>query len=246
MSNGYRNRAFALGLVVGGVIVFLVFLFGQKVYDFAKCYHEAQCERSAEKYEGKDFPSWWWWDWTGSLVTSDDTLAQWIMSFFTIAAVLLVWRTLVSTQNMARETTRIGEAQVMAHLMPVDLLASLERFDSAQGETAHFSADFKIKNTGSTPAYRISVSAVVDGFGGREWTSAVPRDIGPNGEAMAKIYSNIDPGRLEDKALGYKMSIYINFDTVFTRAGDTAKQIRVRFDYIIKRNLDGTHKAKRL
>ena len=121
MSNGYRNGAFALGLTIGASVVLLIFLFGQKVYDVAKCYQTKECERSATKYEGQDFPSSWWWDWTGRLVTSDDTLAQWIMSFFTIAAVLLVWRTLKATQDMAIETQRmardareIGDAQTRA------------------------------------------------------------------------------------------------------------------------------------
>lgn len=123
MSKRFTDGYFALGLTIGSSVVLFAFLFGQNVYDLAKCYHTAQCERSAAKYEGKDFPSSWWWDWTGSLVTSHDTLAQWIMSFFTIAAVLLVWRTLLATHEMVEDTKRmtrdareIGEAQVRAYI----------------------------------------------------------------------------------------------------------------------------------
>jgi len=154
MSDGYRNGAFALGLTIGASVVLLLFLFGQKVYDMAKCYQTQECERSATKYEGQDFPSSWWWDWTGRLVTSDDTFAQWIMSFFTIAAVLLVWRTLVATQEMVRDTKKmaldtreIGEAQVRAYCSVSN--ASCRVSDSSA------KISFTITNSGQSPALAV-------------------------------------------------------------------------------------------
>ena len=104
------GNGLASGIILGGGTTAVLFLFGQAIYDLAKCNHDGQCDRYAAQYEGEDLPSTWWWFWDGSIVSASDTLAQWIMAFFTIAVVLLVWRTLVATQVIAGETTRIGEA----------------------------------------------------------------------------------------------------------------------------------------
>lgn len=158
MSNGYKNGAFALGLTIGSSAVLLLFLLGQHIYDLAKCYHTQQCERSAAKYEGQDFPGSWWWDWTGSLVTSDDTLAQWIMSFFTIAAVILVWRTLSATQEMvadtkqmAADTRDIGQAQVRAYLSIESAIISLMHGDKSPY------IKFVVRNSGQSPARKVRI-----------------------------------------------------------------------------------------
>ena len=99
-----NNHKFALGLVTGGGLVAILLLFGQAIYDFAKCYQTGQCDRHAVKYESEDFPSSWWWRWTGDLVSSGDTLANWIMAIFTILVTFLVWRTLIATQKIATDT----------------------------------------------------------------------------------------------------------------------------------------------
>jgi hypothetical protein len=110
----WRN-GFAVGLTAGICLATLVILSGQVIYDLARCGCNAQRSRHSAQYEGKDFPSSWWWRWTGDLVSSGDTFAQWIMVFFTIAAVLLVWRTFVATQEMAVDTREIGQAQARAY-----------------------------------------------------------------------------------------------------------------------------------
>ncbi len=186
--------------------------------------------------------------------------AAWLTAVLTTGGVFLLWLTLVYTrrtlneakdatvaaQNTVNVTREIGEAQVMAHLMPVDLSVRLIKSYSDQRKTAYFSAKFKIKNVGSTPAYRVSVSSVVDGFDKNEWANANPSDIGPHDEALIKFRSGIDPRTLGDERFNYRMNVYIRFDTIFTRASDSPKRNSVRFDYEITRNSNGTHDAKRL
>ena len=145
---------FALGIVLGGTIVAVLFLFGQAIYDLAKCNHDGQCNRYAAQYNGEDFPSSWWWFWDGSFVSASDTLAQWIMAFFTIAVVLLVWRTLIATQEMARETTRIGEAQVRAYVS----ISKVENIHVTAGE--NIALNISISNSGASPAKSVAYVAI--------------------------------------------------------------------------------------
>ena len=93
---------------------------------------------------------------------------QWIMAFFTIAVVLLVWRTLIATQDMARDARDFGSAQVKASVDAVraaseanQVLRDEQRpwlkigyecspilFDKEIGVRVHFSA----RNFGARPA----------------------------------------------------------------------------------------------
>tara|TARA_R110002110_G_scaffold12021_6_gene57262 strand:- start:98 stop:904 length:807 start_codon:yes stop_codon:yes gene_type:complete len=137
-----------------------LFLFGHAVYDWAKCEQTAECYRHAAKYEGKDFPSSWWWRWTGDLVSSSDTLAQWIMAFFTIAVTLLVWRTLVATQDMASQTREVMATEsrsIELEYRPIITVDRLEINDwGAQPGHIRHMARFVIVNHGKTPAQIIS------------------------------------------------------------------------------------------
>jgi len=104
---------FALGLVVG-ICLCLIFglwfsLFSQRIEQPVGTDHDGHGHAYAENYEQENEVGWW--RWTGSLVTSSDTLAQWIMMAFTVGAVFLVWRTLIATQDMARDTRELGIAQ---------------------------------------------------------------------------------------------------------------------------------------
>lgn len=91
MRNGDGRIGFAFGIVAGFVIAVLFLLV-----------------RSGE------LPNWWHHD--GVLITSKDTLAQWTMTLFTVIAAALLWRTLLATQEMAKDARRIGESQVRAYL----------------------------------------------------------------------------------------------------------------------------------
>lgn len=111
MSNGYRNGAFALGLVTGVGIALNLFL-----------WLEYQDQRTSDQKastngeQGGEQVAGWLDRFIGTFVSPSDTLAQWIMAIFTIAVVILVWRTLVATQEMARDTREIGRIQNMAYV----------------------------------------------------------------------------------------------------------------------------------
>jgi hypothetical protein len=149
MSKGYRNGAFALGLVVGGGIALNVFLW----LDYRANYKSYAAANSNSNENSSEIGKLW--DRVlGVFVSPSDTLAQWIMAVFTIAVVFLVWRTLVATQEMARDTRHIGEAQTRAYLS----------FDSVEAVFLNDGDGFtgvylrpRIKNTGQTPA-RISLT----------------------------------------------------------------------------------------
>ena len=162
MSKFSWRNGFAVGIVAGACVTTLVILFGQAIYDLAKCNHNGQCDRYAAQYESKNFPSSWWWLWDGQIVSASDTLAQWIMAVFTIAVALLVWRTLITTQQMVLETREIGQAQVRAHmyLEIVDVLVNAKLV----GGDDHIKVCVKCKvhNTGNSPANRMSVLYEID------------------------------------------------------------------------------------
>lgn len=162
MSKFNWRNGFTVGLTVGGAAVLLPFLFVQNIYDLARCYQTQKCERSAALYESQDFPSWWWWDWTGSLVTSDDTLAQWLMSILTIAAVFLVWRTLVvtrrtllATQRMASDARDIGNRQTRAYC-GVESIEAVPVSHPDDTKSKPLFAKVIIKNFGQSPGHKCS------------------------------------------------------------------------------------------
>jgi len=99
----------------------------------------------------------WWW--IGRVVYAEDTAAQWIMMLATIAAAYLLLRTLWATQDMARETTRIGEAQVRAYLVFIGVRAALER--DAAGNVTGIAFKGVMRNTGQSPAEAVDLRTVV-------------------------------------------------------------------------------------
>ncbi|PWK54775.1 hypothetical protein C8D95_11067 [Silicimonas algicola] len=155
--NRWRN-GFAVGLGFGLSAATVILIWGSGIYDFVDCIARDQCNGYAGRFEADDEPQWWWW--TRRLVASEDTLAQWVMSFFTIVAAGLLVGTLVATQRMAAdtrkmvlETTRIGEAQVRAYL-------TIEKV-SVTPRAEQFYVDWDIaltvRNTGQSPARSVMI-----------------------------------------------------------------------------------------
>lgn len=153
MSEGYRNGAFALGLVTGlGLTLNLVLwldLRSQKPRD--------QSANADGNEAASQVGHWWGWL-IETFVNPYDTLAQWIMTIFTIVAVILVWLTYSVTRRMAedsravvRDTREIGEKQVRAYVS----------IQSIQGERIPKTNGTRIvvvlKNTGASPAFRLKV-----------------------------------------------------------------------------------------
>ncbi len=168
------------------------------------------------------------------------------MAIFTVAVVVLVYRTLVATQKMATDTREIGEAQVMAHLVPKGVSAGVTTFNSVGGNEYSLGVTLIIANVGSTPAYRVSARGVINKTkANTEWVAAMPRDVAPNEDCEIKFDCDIKrvPEAIQDNS--DILSVYMRFDTVFTR-GVAKKPKSVRFDYRITRDRQGMTLATRI
>lgn len=97
-SSDWRN-GFTLGLGAGVCVTLILIVFEEFLHYFAECVTNGECEKYASAYKREEVPDWWGWDWTGHLVTSDDTLAQWVMAIFTIVAAFVLWLTLRSANK---------------------------------------------------------------------------------------------------------------------------------------------------
>jgi hypothetical protein len=78
-----------------------------------------------------------------------------VIAGITGLGVYYVWLTLRATQDMARETTRIGGVQVRAYVGVVNATVTNLKL----GE--QFRVDFKVQNSGQSPAKQLSVTTVV-------------------------------------------------------------------------------------
>jgi hypothetical protein len=153
MSNGYQNGAFALGLITGLGMAVNLFL-----------WVDLQARREKMPFTGQgnsvDFShSGSIWDGLlGTFVSPSDTLAQWIMTVFTIAAVVFVALTYIVTRRMAedskavvRDTREIGEKQVRAYVS----------VQSAYGQSIPGENGTRLvvvlKNTGASPAFGLNI-----------------------------------------------------------------------------------------
>lgn len=164
----------------------------------------------------------------------------------TVLGVIFVAKTFVATQRIAMDTREIGEAQVMAHLMPKYLRAHLTTFNVDDVDKYEISIKLNVKNVGNTPAYRVYAKAVVNKIKvDPEWIAAEPRDVAPNEDCEIKLYCDIDRPPVPNMDDADILSVYLRFDTVFTR-GITKKANRVRFDYRITSGPQGKTLANRI
>jgi hypothetical protein len=148
MSKGYRNGAFALGLVVGGGLALNLFLW----LDYKAKYEGDQPTNSNGGTQSSEIGSYW--DMLiGTFISPSDTLAQWIMAIFTIAVVVLVYRTLVATQDMARDTRDIGQKQARAYLSIMLGKAEIEVVGNKDGSNLVVKIAVSVMNSGNTPGY---------------------------------------------------------------------------------------------
>lgn len=108
----WRN-GFAVGLTLGIFSTALVLLVGENLNDLAKCIAQTEhCESTQTQKDGKE-PEWW--NWTRRLVAAEDTLAQWIMAFFTIAATAVLLLTLRSANKTNAAAVKASQAALEAN-----------------------------------------------------------------------------------------------------------------------------------
>lgn len=238
MRKNYWRNGFTTGLAVGSLVLLPIIVLLYRTYP-VNCIAEASSHDGCTKIDSQQDQHWWL---IRGVAYMDDTVAQWIMMIFTVIAVVLVYRTLISTQDMARETTRIGEAQVSAHVMPVSLTVEPRSIVSDGLRHQYFAATFKVKNVGATPAYRVCVAGISDNFGHKNWNKVKPSDIGPGEASDIRFQIFIDPaldGKFDHR---HEIKIYVQFDTIFTRGQHGTK--RIRFDYVT--DMQGFYEAERL
>lgn len=200
MSNSYKNGAFALGVVVGGGITLNLVLWSayppiDKITD-----------PTAINGNSEAHPTIQFWDWLiNTFITPSDSIAQWAMAALSLAAVFLLWWTLQASratlkvsQDMANETTRIGEAQVKPYLG-----FDVKSGNVIAGQPIQFQID--ITNYGASPAFDFAcASTAVIRNANWTWESEKSWDDGnsPVGEEIPSHY-------LHPKG---RMTVYIDTD----------------------------------
>ncbi len=116
MFKGYRDGRFAIGLILGiGIGIFWILildvsspLIDPSTSSMTDCGGTANdCGNNSNGVPDRGY-------WLRRFFALEDTLAQWIMMAFTIAAAFLLLGTLRATQEMARETSQIGNDQINA------------------------------------------------------------------------------------------------------------------------------------
>lgn len=101
MFRSSRDYSFALGLASGICATLIFILFGGEIYDLVNCISQTECDKYTTSDEHQKEPNWWYW--TRRFVEMEDSLAQWIMSVFSVVAVILLWKTL-SAANKTNES----------------------------------------------------------------------------------------------------------------------------------------------
>jgi hypothetical protein len=97
-----------------------------------------------------------WWKHDGAVVTSKDTLANWLVATFSFIAAIFLWLTLRATQEMAQDTRRIGELQARAYLD-----VKLTQVEAGKDGKSFWIFRVRLSNTGQSPASQIYVQVNV-------------------------------------------------------------------------------------
>ncbi len=167
MPNPYKNGAFALGLVVGGGIALNLFLWlDYRANNIITA--NAEAEQNAENSQIGAF----WDGLIGTFVSPSDTLAQWVMAFFTICATIVLIFTLrsanktnsaaVKASNAALEANQIMRDEQRPWIKISDVKVTNEGdFLAEQGPgTRCLRFKFMISNLGPRPARNIRALAI--------------------------------------------------------------------------------------
>ena len=159
MSSGYRDGAFALGLTTGVGLALNLFLW----LDYQaqnKCRSDPKgCQTQENSQIGTV------WDGViGTFIIPSDTLAQWIMAFFTIAATVVLVLTLRSANktNMAAiDAAKAAEdtnALIRQEQRPwIKLERDLTCEVNDLGHSLTLTWNYNLRNVGAKPAFDVSV-----------------------------------------------------------------------------------------
>jgi hypothetical protein len=125
MPRGDRGAVFAIGLVVGVALALLFLVWA--VPQFRSPIRQPATHSSEEVDRGRpaadengNEPQWW--HWTRRLVAAEDTLAQWVMAFFAIAATAISYRAIVLVNETLKANTAAVEQARIANQVAKDAL----------------------------------------------------------------------------------------------------------------------------
>lgn len=161
MSNYFKNGYFAFGLVVGIGVTLIIGVFGEHLYKLVQCIAGHECNAYPNAQEQGEEPEWWYW--TRRIVSAEDTLAQWVMSIFSIIAVALIWITLSHSKRAANYTQQMLDEAKIATKATQD---SIKAFLAAnppkliiEDDGIPRKLDIRITNVGKSPAYSATLRA---------------------------------------------------------------------------------------
>lgn len=231
MSDGYRNGAFALGLVVGIGAALNLFLWSAYSANKSREYISTEPEHAQDNQDVMGS-----WDWFfNTFVDPQDTIAQWGMALLSLAAVYLLWetlkasrQTLVATRSMAIDTREIGEAQVRAYPHFRIMNITLEEIDTPQGNLL-VNLELQFANSGQTPASELVIHY---GIGPVRAT-----DFRPLGEVLdlkhTEITSSFLPANAAfDDGSGSDLREIINIDRKSLKSGETKIGFFILLEYL--------------
>ncbi len=155
MSKFNWRNGFASGLIVGSVLVVLLCVaVGLATATIDPTTSGNACG-GAGSYDCADnseqVPYGWYW--LRRAFAVEDTIAQWVMMAFTIAAAFLLLSTLKTTQGMARDTRDIGQKQARAYLFLQFGDVEFNVVDNKDGSNLVVKIGVNLTNSGSTPGY---------------------------------------------------------------------------------------------
>ncbi|MCA8882719.1 MAG: hypothetical protein KDA50_03050 [Rhodobacteraceae bacterium] len=226
MPDSYRNGAFALGLVVGGGIALNLFLW----LDYRARNDEEQAAKAQSNHDYNEI-GYTWDSLIGTFVSPSDTLAQWIMAFFTIAATAVLVLTLRSANRTNQAAVEAAEAAAAANRimrqaerpwLKIQITGCGPIVGSDDGRIS-LKIDISVTNLGKTPA-----AGVWHGAGlnlrhfGPEPHGGVFIEACRQSESLAsglKIGSVLFPGE------SYSTSVFGNFMEPTGRNNDVARTI---------------------
>ena len=129
----------------------------------------------------------WWWRWSGELVSSGDTLANWILALFTGIGIFFLWRTLVQTNKTNDAAVRAANAAAEANRIlrdeqrpwvTLEWEVQCEARDLGKGLTLAWNYNFR--NKGKAPAHNI----ILDWAAVKRWHI---QNLREEGERYAEI-----------------------------------------------------------
>jgi hypothetical protein len=230
MSRWNWRNGFAVGLVLG-LSLSAFFVVGVASYGpggqapDAVGHEASQRDRASDQGEDVDRGGWWHWD--GGLVSSRDTLAQWIMTAFTVIAAGLLFGTLriardtlLATQGMARDASRIGEAQVRGYVS----VAQVKVKCIPTQESVSWVVLITLANAGQSPARDLTMTP--QNFNSEtQGNSIIVGDLaaGESREEVMHLSSGEDEIRFvegSDVDVAFSLKLRVSFSDVFGQVHD--------------------------